>query len=99
MPAAAQLGASAHAPVLVELSPPPTQPLLLLPMKLHHSHRSPIHSAAGCMPELLEHALARGWGRGDTAASLLAIFYQIVQMTHTNYIERVRSYGWMGNGE
>jgi len=42
------------------------------------------------MRELLQHALARGWARGDTAASLLAILYQAVQMSHTSWFERVR---------
>lgn len=41
------------------------------------------------MPELMQHALARGWARGDTAASLLAILYQMVQMTHTSWFEKV----------
>lgn len=41
------------------------------------------------MPELMQHALARRWARGDTAASLLAILYQMVQMTHTSWFEKV----------
>lgn len=42
------------------------------------------------MPEVLQHALARGWGRVDTAASLLAIFTQAIQMTRTSWVEKVR---------
>ncbi|PRW61538.1 MAP3K epsilon kinase 1-like isoform X2 [Chlorella sorokiniana] len=40
------------------------------------------------MAELLQHELARGWACGDTTASLLAICYQLVQMTHTSWFEK-----------
>ncbi|KAI7837989.1 hypothetical protein COHA_008171 [Chlorella ohadii] len=65
-------------------------------MSLHAAQVAPAEAPGGVdtalshrrMRELLQHALARGWARGDTAASLLAILYQAVQMSHTSWFER-----------
>lgn len=44
---------------------------------------SDARAGRGSMAEPLQHAMARGWARGDVVASLLAVFYQIALIART----------------